>query len=185
MANTTARRAALSAARCRSRTYPRAGIATAAPASSIHRPTIRNAQWPRRHRPNRSADAGSCSRPAETGCAGRSRSGRGPHCGAGVSASRRSRGKANEDAMNASWAACRDQVRVNARGSEAGNRCRLAFAPHIRKYCMFLLRCSKGSVDDRDEPDYVFNEAGMTESFGVELGPLPLPVLGAWGKEPT
>jgi hypothetical protein len=30
-----------------------------------------------------------------------------------------------------------------------------------------------------------FDGASMTESFGVETGPLPLPVSGASGKEPS
>ncbi len=50
---------------------------------------------------------------------------------------------------------------------------------------MFLLHCSKGFLDDGHEPDYFFNDASMTESFGAELGPLPLPVIGGLGKEPT
>jgi hypothetical protein len=64
-----------------------------------------------------------------------------------------------------------------------GTGARLAFAPHFEKYRMFLLHCSKGFVDDEHEPDYFFIDAGMTESFGVELGPLPLPVWGAWGRD--
>jgi hypothetical protein len=73
--------------------------------------------------------------------------------------------------------------RAKMRGSQAWNRCRLAFAPHFEKYRMFLLHCSKGFVDDENEPDYFFIDAGMTESFGVELGPLPLPASGAWGRD--
>jgi len=41
---------------------------------------------------------------------------------------------------------------------------------------MFLLHCSKGSVDDGDRHGYLFGDAAMTESCGVERGPLPLPV---------
>jgi hypothetical protein len=44
---------------------------------------------------------------------------------------------------------------------------------------------SKGSMDDEDCRGYPFDNAGMTESFGVELGPLPLLVLGLAGKEPN
>ena len=76
-------------------------------------------------------------------------------------------------------------MRAGMRGSQARNRCRLAFAPHFEKYRMFLLHCSKGFLDDGHEPDYFFNDASMTESFGAELGPLPLPVIGGLGKEPT
>ena len=59
-----------------------AGSVISAPASSIRHPRDRSARWPRRRRPSRSADAGSCSRPAATACAGRSRSARVRRCAA-------------------------------------------------------------------------------------------------------
>jgi hypothetical protein len=40
-------------------------------------------------------------------------------------------------------------------------------------------------MDDADKHGYRFDNAVMTESYGVELGPLPLPVLGLCGKEPN
>ncbi len=81
-ADTTARSAASSAARYRSPKFPTAGIAGSAPASSSRRPIIQNVRSPRRHRPNRSADDGSCNRPAATAYADRSRSIRGRRCAA-------------------------------------------------------------------------------------------------------
>jgi hypothetical protein len=44
---------------------------------------------------------------------------------------------------------------------------------------------SKGTMDDIGKHDYRFNNAWMTESCRVEMGPLPLLALGAWGKEPN
>src|ERR1700675_2099652 len=49
----------------------------------------------------------------------------------------------------------------------------------------FRWRCSKGSMDDVESHGYPFDNARMTESCGAELGPLPLPHSGAWGKEPN
>jgi hypothetical protein len=45
---------------------------------------------------------------------------------------------------------------------------------------------SKGCMDDADRHGY-FRNVRMTESFGVEMEPLPLSPLisGAWGKEPN
>jgi hypothetical protein len=178
------RQAALSVVRCRSPTCPRAGIAATAPGSSIRRPIIRSARWPRRHRPSRSADAGSCSRPAEIGCAGRSRSCCGPHCAAAVPARRRSRDKAKMGAMSASWAVC-DHICECRRGSQARNRSRLTFAPHLEKYRMVLLHATKVRWTVAPSAVSFSMTPACQESLGVELGPLPLPVLGAWGKEPT
>jgi len=40
-------------------------------------------------------------------------------------------------------------------------------------------------MDDENSHGYPFDNACMTESCGDEMGPLPLPVTGAWGKEPN
>jgi hypothetical protein len=51
---------------------------------------------------------------------------------------------------------------------------------------MFWVAVQQGSVDDADSHGYLFDNASMTESHGVEPGPLPLPVdLGLAGKEPN
>jgi hypothetical protein len=42
----------------------------------------------------------------------------------------------------------------------------------------FGWRCRKGSMDGSDSRGYLFDDATVTESFGVELGPLPLPDPG-------
>src|ERR1700684_1747406 len=49
----------------------------------------------------------------------------------------------------------------------------------------FGWQCSKGSMDDENSHGYPFDNTCMTESCGDEMGPLPLPVTGAWGKEPN
>ena len=40
-------------------------------------------------------------------------------------------------------------------------------------------------MDDENSHGYPFDNTCMTESCGDEMGPLPLPVTGAWGKEPN
>src|ERR1700722_11104725 len=40
-------------------------------------------------------------------------------------------------------------------------------------------------MDDENSHGYPFDNACMTESCGDEMGPLPLPLTGAWGKEPN
>jgi hypothetical protein len=37
-------------------------------------------------------------------------------------------------------------------------------------------------MDDPESQGYLFDNATMTESCGVELGPLPLPVSGLAGR---
>ena len=55
---------------------------------------------------------------------------------------------------------------------------------------MVYWRCSKGTMDGKNVHGYLFDNAGVTESYRVEVGPLPLlavedRLLGAWGKEPN
>ena len=64
-------------ARCRCPRCRRGCSATGARASSSRRPRVRTARSPRRHRRSRSADGGSCSRPAARAYGGRARSARG------------------------------------------------------------------------------------------------------------
>jgi hypothetical protein len=182
MADTSARPAALSTAHCRSPRCPRVGSATGEPASSIRRPTIRNVQSLRRHRANRSADAGSCTRPTATACAGKSRSRRARHCAAGGRL--RWRSPHNAVTMNASWAACCKHKRY-LRSSRARNWSSQVIVPQFEKYQCFGWRCSKGPMDDEVCHGYPSDNARMTESFGVGLGPLPPLVLGPVGKEPN
>src|SRR5208337_4915987 len=65
------------------------------------------------------------------------------------------------------------------RGSRAWNRWPEVIAPQFEGYQML---CSKAPMDDEDTRGYPFQNACMTESYGVELGPLPLPVIAAWGE---
>jgi hypothetical protein len=55
----------------------------------------------------------------------------------------------------------------------------------LENIACFGWQCSKGSMDDRVSHGYPSHNACMTESFGVELGPLPLLGFGVLGKEPT
>jgi hypothetical protein len=59
------------------------------------------------------------------------------------------------------------------------------FAPQFVIIAARERRCSKGPMDDSGQHGYRFDNASMTESRSVELGPLPLLVYGAWGKEPN
>jgi hypothetical protein len=184
MADTTARSVASSEARYRCRTFPKAGTVRFAPASSSRRPIIRNVQSPRRHRPNRSAGAGSCSPPAATACAGRSRSIRGRRCAAAGAWCWRNPDSAGNEAMS-SCAACRNHKRGCAQfqSKEPGEH---GYLRHTWQISGLLRRHrSKGPMDDTDPQGYRFDNASMTESRRVELGPLPLLVYGAWGKEPN
>src|SRR5271154_262758 len=47
----------------------------------------------------------------------------------------------------------------------------------------FWWQCGKGSMDDAESRGYHFDNARMTESCGVALGPSPLPV--PWVEEGT
>ena len=183
MADTIARPAVLSAARCRSPKCPRAGSATAAPASSIRRPTARSARSPRRHRPSRLADGGSCNQPAATACAGKSRSGRVRHCAAGVA--RRERSRDMTVSVNASWAQCCNHVRANARfpGTEPVD------ARYLRHTLEISHNLERGAANVNrlcGRRGYLFHNAGVTRIVR-ELSVLNLGrchrSLGA-GKEP-
>jgi hypothetical protein len=59
------------------------------------------------------------------------------------------------------------------------------FTPQFAIIAPRKRRCSKGPMDDTGQHGYRFDNASLTESRSVELGPLPLLVDGAWGKEPN
>jgi hypothetical protein len=184
MAGTIARRPVLSAVRCLFRKCPRAGNATTAPASSSHRPTGQNARSPRRRRPNRSADGGSCNRPVARACAGKSRSSRARHCAGVAELNWRSRG----NAIGASWTVCCNHVRKFARflGTEpAGVR----ICATVGKILHVLSGSAAKVLWTIRIRTVIFHNAGVTESFGVERGPLPLAFIRVCfirglGKEP-
>jgi hypothetical protein len=69
-------------------------------------------------------------------------------------------------------------------GSMAWNPSSQVIVPHFEKYQWLEGECSKGSMDDEVSRGYPFDNARMTESSGVELGPVPPLVLGPAGKEP-
>ena len=145
MADTNVRRRVLSGGRCQFPRCPRDDIATNEQASSILRPTTRIAQWPRRHRPNTSADDGNCSRRAARACAGKSRSTRAPH---GVAAAPRPlNNQHNAVTVSASWAVCCNFKR-DLPGSHPWNRALPIIVPHFEKYQRFASRCNKRSLDD-------------------------------------
>jgi hypothetical protein len=167
-----------------------AGSAATAPASSIRRPTVRTVRWLRRHRPNRSADAGSCIRPAATAYVGRSRSARGLHCAAGARPCRRNRGIEKNATvnlvMNVLWAACCNHMRCFAR-FQSREPCARGYLRHTLPISGVLRwRCSKRPMDDTGQHGYLFDNASMTESScRVETGAVAVAHLGAWGKEPN
>ena len=184
MADTTARSVASSEARYRCRTFPKAGTVRFAPASSSRRPIIRNVQSPRRHKPNMSAGAGSCSRPAATVYAGRPRSIRGRRCAAAGARCWRNPDSAGNGAMS-SWAACRNHM-LGCAQFQSKEPSVHGYLRHTWQISGFLRRPrGKGPMDDTGQHGYRFDNASMTESRCVELGPLPLLVYGAWGKEPN
>jgi hypothetical protein len=59
------------------------------------------------------------------------------------------------------------------------------FTSHFATIASPQRRCSKGPMDDTRQHGYRFANASMTESCRVEMGPLPLLVDRAWGKEPN
>jgi hypothetical protein len=66
-----------------------------------------------------------------------------------------------------------------------GTKSAQIFAPQFVIIALRERRCSKGLMDDTGQHGYRFDNASMTESRSVGLGPLPLLVYGAWGKEPN
>jgi hypothetical protein len=94
--------------------------------------------------------------------------------------------------MGASWRGCRYHAHIRGRSRPVLVRF-LQLEPtnwHLRHISGNIAcsgwRCSKGSMDDADSHGYRFDNASMTESYGVEPGPLPLPVhRGLAGKEPN
>jgi hypothetical protein len=87
--------------------------------------------------------------------------------------------------MNASWGAMLNHMR-SLRVSQAGTECVQIFTPHFAIIAPESYGgSSKGIMDDSGQHGYRFDNADMTESCRVEMGPLPLLVDGAWGKEPN
>src|SRR5258708_10737036 len=52
----------------------------------------------------------------------------------------------------------------------------------LENIACFEWRCSKGSMDDRVSHGYHFDNACMTESFGVKMGSSATARLGGWGR---
>jgi hypothetical protein len=46
-------------------------------------------------------------------------------------------------------------------------------------------RCSEGPMDGTGQYGYRFDNASVTPSCHVAMGPLPMLTYGAWGKEPN
>ena len=59
------------------------------------------------------------------------------------------------------------------------------FAPHFAFIAMQSGVASQADMDGTGQDSYPFRNASMTESCRVEVGPLPSPQKGAWGKEPN
>jgi hypothetical protein len=59
------------------------------------------------------------------------------------------------------------------------------FAPQFENIAPRGGHRSKGIMDDTGKHGYRFDNASMTESCRVEMGPLPLLFHRAWGKEPN
>jgi hypothetical protein len=131
MADTNAHPLALPRGRYRFPRCPRDDTAASGQASSTLRPTARSAQWPHRHRPNRSADGGNCSRRAARVYAGKSRSTRVPRGAAAVP--RRLNNQHNAVKVKASWALCRNFM-GDLPGSRPWNRASPIIVPQFYKY---------------------------------------------------
>jgi hypothetical protein len=71
------------------------------------------------------------------------------------------------------------------RGSRAWNSTTEVIVPQFEKYQWFEWQCSKGSMDEENSHGYPSDNACMTESFGVELGPTATARLALAGKEPN
>ena len=59
------------------------------------------------------------------------------------------------------------------------------FTPQFANIAPFEVACSKGIMDDTGQYGYRFDNASMTESCRVEVGPLPLLADRGLGKEPN
>jgi hypothetical protein len=73
---------------------------------------------------------------------------------------------------------------ADLRGSGAWNRWPLSIVPQFEEYQMFEVAVQQSSMDDAACHGYPFDNADVTESYGVEVGPLPQLAFEAWGKEP-
>src|SRR5688572_1525148 len=65
-------------------------------------------------------------------------------------------------------------IAVVLRGSLARNLSRSDICATVCKYPFVLLALHKGSIDDPGQHSYRFDNARMTESCRVGMGPLPL-----------
>jgi hypothetical protein len=164
---------------------PRAGSAIAALTSSILRPTARSARSPRRHRPSRSANAGSCNPPAATRYAGKSKSSRARHCAAGAVSCRRSGDNAMNGRMSASWAACHNHRRGFARFPSMEPRNHRYLRHTLENITCFGWWCRQGSMDDKVLHGYLFMTPVSQNQLALNGGHCTARFFGVLGKEPT
>jgi hypothetical protein len=76
-------------------------------------------------------------------------------------------------------------VRSFAGVPKQGTQCVQIFTPQFATIAPQYTGARQGMMDDTGQYGYRFSDASMTESFRVEVGPLPLLPEGAWGKEPN
>ena len=87
--------------------------------------------------------------------------------------------------MNDLSAAYRNYVRSLAGVPSQGTVLLQIFTPQFATIAAREWRCNKGAMDGSGQQGYRFGDAAVTESWRVDMGPLPLLVYGAWGKEPN
>jgi hypothetical protein len=87
--------------------------------------------------------------------------------------------------MNDLSAACRNYVRSLAGVPSQGTVLLQIFTPQFAIIALREWRCSKGAMDGSIQQGYRFDDAAMTESWRVDMGPLPPLASRAWGKEPN
>ena len=107
---------------------------------------------------------------------------RGRHCAAGAAPRPAQSGQDDRDEcfMGGMLQSCARSF-ARFRGMEPASA--MHFAPHFPKYRMFMWSSAAKVLWTMGfARSYLFHNAGMTESCGVELGPLPLPVSGGLGE---
>jgi hypothetical protein len=67
-------------------------------------------------------------------------------------------------------------------GSDAWNQSAMHLKVTPPKYRIDVRAMQQMLIDALVSPSYLFHNACVTESCGVEEGPLPLLVSGAWGR---
>ncbi|WP_197082748.1 hypothetical protein [Bradyrhizobium sp. LTSP885] len=87
--------------------------------------------------------------------------------------------------MNDLSAAYRNYVRSLAGVPSQGTVLLQIFTPQFATIAAREWRCNKGAMDGPGQQGYRFDDAAVTESWRVDMGPLPPLVSGAWGKEPN